>query len=104
MKSGQPEVLTTWNTFYASTYWNMRLSVAGALMDEHAQSNILLRDRTRNLAVVGRQPHPNPTRPTCLLGSLVVGSRRPPSVWFEAPLSPLPFEGALATCVFLCSF
>ena len=60
MASGQPEVLTTWNTFYASTYWNMRLSVAGAVMDAHVQNDILLRDRTRNLVVVGRQPHPNP--------------------------------------------
>jgi hypothetical protein len=60
MASGQPGVLTTWNTFYASTYWNMRLSVAGAVMDAHVQNDILLRDRTRNLVVVGRQPHPNP--------------------------------------------
>ena len=60
MASGQPEVLTTWNTFYASTYWNMRLSVVGAVMDAHVQNEILLRDRTRNLAVVGRLPHPNP--------------------------------------------
>jgi len=60
MASGQPQVLTTWNTFYASTYWNMRFSVAGAAMDAHVQNEIMLRDRTRNLAVVGRQPHPNP--------------------------------------------
>ena len=60
MASGQPEVLTTWNTFYACTYWNMRLSVASAVMDAHVQNDILLRDRTRNLVVVGRQPHPNP--------------------------------------------
>ena len=60
MASGQPDVLTTWNTFYASTYWNMRFSVAGAAMDAHVQNDIMLRDRTRNLVVVGRQPHPNP--------------------------------------------
>jgi hypothetical protein len=60
MASGQPEVLTTWNTFNASTYWNMRLSVAGAVMDAHVQNDILLRDRTHYLVVVGRQPHPNP--------------------------------------------
>lgn len=34
--------------------------VAGAVMDAHVQNDILLRDRTRNLVVVGRQPHPNP--------------------------------------------
>ncbi len=60
MASGQPDVLTTWNTFYASTYWNTRFSVTGAAMDAHFQNDIMLRDRTRNLVVVGRQPHPNP--------------------------------------------
>ncbi len=60
MASGQPEVLTTWNTFYASTYWNMRFIVARAAMDAYVQNDIMLRDRTRNLVVVGRQPHPNP--------------------------------------------
>ncbi len=55
MASGKPDVLTTWNTFYASTYWNMRFSVAGAAMDDaHVQNDIMLRDRTRNLVVVGR--------------------------------------------------
>jgi len=48
MASGQPEVLTTWSTFYASTYWNMRFSVAGAAMDAHVQNDIMLRDRTRS--------------------------------------------------------
>ena len=60
MASGQPEALTTWNTLYASTYWNMRFSVAGAAMDARVQSGIMLRDRTRNFFVVGRQPYPNP--------------------------------------------
>ena len=74
MVSGQPEVSTTWNKFHAPTYWNMRLSVSGAVMDAHVQSNILLRDRTRSLVVatcslvvvslvvVGRRPHLNPCR------------------------------------------
>ena len=43
MASGQPELLTTWNTLYASTYWSMRLSVAGAVMGAHFQNGILLR-------------------------------------------------------------
>ena len=62
MASGQPEVLTTWNTFMRppKTYWNMRFSVAGAAMDAQVQNGIMPRDRTRNLAVVGRQPRPNP--------------------------------------------
>ena len=49
-----------WNTLHASTYWNMRLSVAGAAKDAQVQNDILLSDFTRNLVVVGRQPHPDP--------------------------------------------
>ena len=56
-----PTIQTTWNTLHASTYWNMRLGVAGAAKDAHVQNDILLSDFTRNLVVVGRQPHPDPT-------------------------------------------
>ena len=38
----------------------MRLSVAGAAKDAQVQNDILLSDFTRNLVVVGRQPHPGP--------------------------------------------
>ena len=48
------------HVIFSDSAWNMRLSVAGAVMDAHVQNDILLRDRTRNLVVVGRQPHPNP--------------------------------------------
>ena len=34
--------------------------MTGAAMDAHVQNDIMLRDRTRNLVVVGRQPRPNP--------------------------------------------
>ncbi len=44
----------TWNSLYASTYWNMRLK------DAQVQNDILLSDFTRNLVVVGRQPRPEP--------------------------------------------
>ena len=30
MASGQPDVHTAWSTLYASTYWDMRLGIAGA--------------------------------------------------------------------------
>jgi hypothetical protein len=53
--------------------WNMRFSVVSAAMDAHVQNEIMLCDRTRNLAVVGRQPHPNPncvTRHFLLVGTL----------------------------------
>ncbi len=42
MASGQPQVLTTWNAFYVSTYCNIRLSVAGAVMGAHFQNGILV--------------------------------------------------------------
>ena len=56
MGVGQPTIPTTWSTLYASTYWNMRLSVAGAAKDAQVQSSILLSDFTRDFVVVGRQP------------------------------------------------
>ena len=97
-------MLTTWNTFYASTYWNMRLSVAGAVGRACSERHSTAIGPVTLLWWAGN-PTPTPiTRPARLLGALVVGSRRPPSVWFEAPLSPLPFEDFLATFVFLCSF
>ena len=60
MGVGQPDIQTTWSTLRASTYWNTRLSVAGAAKDAQVQNGILLSDFTRNLVVVGRQPHPDP--------------------------------------------
>ncbi len=51
---------TTWSTPHASTYWDMRLSVAGSAKDAKVQSGIFFSDFTRNNAVVGRQPHPGP--------------------------------------------
>ena len=38
----------------------MRLSVAGAAKDAQVQNDMLLSDFTRNLVVVGWQPHPDP--------------------------------------------
>ena len=38
----------------------MRLSVAGAAKDAQVQNDILLSDFTRNLVVVGQQPHRDP--------------------------------------------
>ena len=60
-------VQTTWNTLHASTYLNMRLSVAGAAMDAQVQNDILLIGFTRNRVVVGRQPHPGPNFASCVL-------------------------------------
>ena len=56
----QSAMVCTWNTTAASTYWDMRLSVACAATDAEFQNRIIMRDNTLNLPVVARQPHPNP--------------------------------------------
>ena len=48
----------------------MRLSVAGAAKDAQVQNDILLRDFTRNLVVVGRQPYPDPNFASYVLPGL----------------------------------
>ena len=49
----------TWNTGVASTYWDMRFSVACAVTDAHFQNRLIQRDLTLSLPVVARQPHPD---------------------------------------------
>ena len=58
----QPKVVHTWNTSMASTYWDMRLSVACAATDAEFQNRLMARDQTLNLPVMERQPHPDPNR------------------------------------------
>ena len=56
----QPELRYSWNTMVASSFWDMRLSVACVATDAEYQNRIIQRDRTLNLPVVARQPHPDP--------------------------------------------
>ena len=56
----QHAVQYSWNTLVASTYWDMRLSIASAATDAEFQSRVIRRDMTLNLPVVARQPHPDP--------------------------------------------
>jgi hypothetical protein len=56
----QPELRYSWNTMVASSYWDMRLSVACVATDADYQNRIIQRDRTLNFPVVARQPHPDP--------------------------------------------
>ena len=56
-----------WSTLRASTYWNIRLSGACSAKDAQVQSEIFLSYFTRNLVVVGRQPHPDPNFASCVL-------------------------------------
>ena len=44
----------------ASSFWDMRLSIACAATDAEYQKRIILHDNTLNLPVVARQPHPDP--------------------------------------------
>ena len=58
MGRGQPEVHTTWNTLYASTYWDMRLSVACTSMSAEVVGRLLVRDTNLNMAVDPRERQP----------------------------------------------
>ena len=46
----------------ASTYWDMRLSVACAATDAEFQNRLMARDQTLNLPIIERQPNPDPNR------------------------------------------
>jgi len=42
----------------ASSFWDMRLSIACAATDAEYQNRIILHDNTLNLPIVAQQPHP----------------------------------------------
>ena len=46
--------------------------MAGAAKDAQVQNDILLSDFTRNLVVVGRQPHPDPNFASCELSGVLI--------------------------------
>ena len=50
LMSQQPALKYSWNTMVASSFWDMRLSIACAATDAEFQNRI-------NLHVVERQPH-----------------------------------------------
>ena len=50
----------SWNTMVASSFWDIRLSIACAATDAEYQNRIILHDNTLNIPVVARQPHPDP--------------------------------------------
>jgi hypothetical protein len=56
----QPEMKYTWNTMVASSFLDMRLSVACTATDAEFQNRIVIRDHTMNLPVVARQPQSRP--------------------------------------------
>ena len=57
--SQQPALKHTWNTMVASSFWDMRLSIACAATDAECQNRVILHDNTLNLPVVAPHPHPD---------------------------------------------
>ena len=60
LMSQQPTLKQTWNTMMASSFWDVRLSIACAATDAEYQNRIILHDNTLNLPIVAQQPHPDP--------------------------------------------
>ena len=60
LMSQQPALKHSWNTMVASSFWNMRLSIACAATDAEYQNRSILHDNSLNLPVVAQQPHPDP--------------------------------------------
>ncbi len=48
------------STMAASSFWDMRLSIACVATDAEYQNRITQRDRALSFPVVARQPHPDP--------------------------------------------
>ena len=74
LMSRQPALKHSWNTMMASSFWDMRLSIACAATDAEYQNRIILHDNTLNLPVVARQPHPDPNHAVHTAARLVVAA------------------------------
>ena len=60
LMSQQPAFKYSWNTIVASSFGDMRLSIACAATDAEFQNRIIVHDNTLNLHDMARQPHPDP--------------------------------------------
>jgi hypothetical protein len=57
-------IQSIWNALFASTYWDMRLSIARTAMSAEVFGRIIVRDFNLNLATDGfRQPFSDPNSP-----------------------------------------
>ena len=74
--SRQPALMHSWNRMVASSFWDMRLSIARAATDAEYQNRIILHDNTLNLPVVARQPHPDPNYAPHMEARRVAGASR----------------------------
>ncbi len=52
LMSQQPALKHTWNTMVASSFWDMRLSIACAATDVEYQNRIILHDNTSTRALL----------------------------------------------------
>ena len=59
MASGQPGVDVTWNTLFASTYWDMRLGMACTVTSVEVVGKLLVRDFNKKIVThPGRRQAP----------------------------------------------
>ena len=73
LMSQQPALKHSWNTMVASSFWDMRLSIACAVTDAEYQNRII-HDNNLNLPVVARQPHPDPNYASFTAARRVAGA------------------------------
>jgi len=60
----------------ASSFWDMRLSIACAATDAEYQNRVILHGNTINLPVVAQQPHPDPNYAPHTAARRVAGALR----------------------------
>ena len=58
LMSQKPALKYTWNTMVASSFWDMRLSIACNTTDPEYRKHIILHENAIRLLVVAHQPHP----------------------------------------------
>ena len=63
LMSQKPALKYTWNTMVASSFWDMRLSIACNTTDPEYRKRIILHENAIHLLVVAQQPHPIPSPP-----------------------------------------
>ena len=74
LMSPQPALKRTCNAMVASSFWDMRLSIACAATDAEYQKRIIFHDNTLNLPIVARKPHPDPNYASFTAARRVAGA------------------------------
>jgi hypothetical protein len=58
--SDTPHLKASWATQFASSYWDMRLSMACSVTSAEVVGRLIVRDGNLNMTTNGRQAHPDP--------------------------------------------